>query len=149
MPYKHTQVGYFIIFSMLFVIALIAIISFFTMWVPASIAVVGFLFIALLLFYSLKVNIENELLELSFGVGIIRKKFKLADIKSVKIVKNHWYYGLGIRLLPDGWLYSVSGLNAVELGLIQGEKIHIGTDEPEKLRLAIENNIQSFKEHDS
>ena len=91
MSYKHTQIGYFIIFAILLPIAIIFIVSLSTGWIPATIIVAAFLFIFLLLFYSLSVKIENELLELSFGIGIIRKRFKLADIKSVQIVKNKWY----------------------------------------------------------
>jgi hypothetical protein len=47
------------------------------------------------------------------------------------------WYGWSIRLTPHGWLYSVSGLAAVELTLQDGKRLRIGTDEPERLCQAI------------
>jgi hypothetical protein len=48
-------------------------------------------------------------------------------------VKNQWWWGWGIRLIPGGWLYNVSGLDAVELKMKNGRVYRIGTDEPRKL----------------
>ena len=79
MSYKHTQIGYFIIFALLVPIVLILLISFYTMWIPATIIVAVILFVFLLLFYSLTVKIKNHMLELVFGIGIIRKKIRLDD----------------------------------------------------------------------
>jgi hypothetical protein len=60
------------------------------------------------------------------------------EIEECTIVKNSWWYGWGIRLTPYGWLYNVAGWEAVEVLLKNGKKIRIGTDEPEKLSLAID-----------
>jgi len=53
------------------------------------------------------------------------------------VVKNHWYYGWGIRLTPHGVLYNVSGFYAVELRLRTGKEFRIGTDVPQELDAAI------------
>ncbi len=50
---------------------------------------------------------------------------------------NRWYYGWGIRLTPQGWLWNVAGLDAVELTFSNGKKFRIGTDEPGKLLEAL------------
>ncbi|MFC2014949.1 hypothetical protein ACFLUP_03040, partial [Chloroflexota bacterium] len=71
------------------------------------------------------------------------KKFKLQDIKSCRAVRNFWYYGWGIRRTPYGWLYSVSGLGAVEIELVTGKKYRIGTDVPSELEKAIQQGIQT------
>ena len=71
--------------------------------------------------------------------GIFAKKFPLAEVASYKTVKNHWYYGWGIRLWlwPYMWVYNVSGFDAVELTMKNGRIYRIGTDEPQELATAI------------
>ncbi|MEA3470923.1 MAG: hypothetical protein U9R24_04325 [Thermodesulfobacteriota bacterium] len=70
-----------------------------------------------------------------FGSGLIGKKFNLTEITEVKAVRNPWYYGWG--LTPRGWLFNISGLDAVELTLKSGRHFRIGTDEQNKLVLVI------------
>jgi hypothetical protein len=43
--------------------------------------------------------------------------------------------------MGDGWLYNVSGLRAVEVGLKSGRKYRVGTDEPERLEAALKQRI--------
>jgi len=78
-------------------------------------------------------------LRIKFGYGIFRKRFMLREIISARTVKNHWYYGWGIRLLL--WLrlviYNVSGFDAVEIKMKNGRTYRIGTDEPKNLKHAI------------
>ncbi|MEO2014025.1 MAG: hypothetical protein ABGZ53_06600 [Fuerstiella sp.] len=83
---------------------------------------------------------RNEI-SLRFGIGIVKKSFSSAEIKTVEQVRNRWFYGWGIKLTPEGWLYSVSGLDAVQIVMQDGRKTRIGTDEPEKLLAAIESVI--------
>ena len=66
------------------------------------------------------------------------------EIVSAKIVKNHWYYGWGIRLVlwPRMWVYNVSGFDAVEIKLKNNKVYRIGTDEPKKLEQVL---LQSIK----
>lgn len=42
------------------------------------------------------------------------------------------------QLTPHGWLFNVSGLDAVELELINNRRFRIGTDEPQRLIAAIQ-----------
>jgi hypothetical protein len=100
------------------------------------------LLIALVLFYSLTVEIDETKLIVKFGFGIINKKFILKDIESCHTVKNHWYYGWGIRITPHGWLYNISGFDAVEIKMKNGKTYRIGTDEPKNLERAIMQAIQ-------
>ena len=83
------------------------------------------------------VKVSRTYVSITFGIGIIRKRFAIADIKKVTIVQNRWYYGWGIRLTPHGWLYSVEGLDAVEIHLRSRRRYRIGTDEPDALASAI------------
>lgn len=98
--------------------------------------------LSLVLFYSLTVEINETKLIIKFGFGVINKKFILKDIESCHTVKNPWYYGWGIRLIPHGWLYNIAGLSAVEIQIKNGKKYRIGTDEPKKLEQAITQAIK-------
>ncbi len=100
---------------------------------------------ALALFASLTVEINAEHLRIRFGIGLIRKRFPLAQIDTCRPVKNAWIYGWGIRLTPHGWLYNVSGLEAVELKMKSGKTCRIGTDEPEALTAAIQAALDRLK----
>lgn len=85
------------------------------------------------LFGTLTVEVDEMSIRLRFGLGLIRKNFALGDLASCQPVRNHWWWGWGIRLIPGGWLYKVSGFDAVELILKNGKKFRIGTDEPRQL----------------
>ena len=99
-------------------------------------------FVCATLFDSLTVRVSHDLVEISFGIGIIRKQFDVGNIRRASVVKNKWYYGWGIRLTPHGWLYNVSGLDAVEILMDNGKQYRIGTDQPNELENAISTVIQ-------
>jgi hypothetical protein len=144
MKYKHTQIGYLMLTVLLAVIVLFAWAHIMAINEPPSIdsgpnfavtAVMVLILSILASFVSLQVIIDGTYLRIKFGYGIYRKKFLLSDMISVKAVRNHWYYGWGIRLWlwPKVWIYNVSGFDAVEIKLKNGKTYRIGTDEPEKL----------------
>lgn len=88
---------------------------------------------------ALTVTVDEHHVAIKFGYGIFRKKFSTREIASVTQVKNHWYNGWGIRLWfwPKMWIFNVSGFDAVEIRMKNGKIYRIGTDEPEKLEVAI------------
>jgi hypothetical protein len=141
--YEHTQVGYLIIAVMAAVMVLIGVVlaNAGINWIAIGVLVV--IAVALVLFSSLTVVIREDELEARFGPGPIRKRFKLNEIESCQVVKNHWYYGWGIRLTPHGVLFNVSGFHAVEIKLRTGKKFRIGTDVPQELEEAIRQAINS------
>ena len=91
------------------------------------------------LFHSLTIRVSRNDIFLSFGVGLIRKRFHVQDIKSAAIVRNRWYNGWGIKKIRGGWLYNVSGFDAVEIQLKTDRKYRLGTDQPRELLTAIES----------
>lgn len=105
------------------------------------VAVFAVLAVCLVLFAALTVKVDGNDVSLRFGIGVIRKKFPVSGIGSLEIVRNPWYYGWGIRKTPDGWLYNVSGLIAIELRMKNGEKFRIGTNDPIGLYNAIETSM--------
>lgn len=86
------------------------------------------------LFHSLTVEVDDDALALRFGIGVIRRRFPIAAIASVRVVRNPWYCGWGIRRIRGGWLFNVTGFDAVEIRLADGRRYRIGTDEPDRLR---------------
>ncbi|MFC1871899.1 hypothetical protein ACFLYF_05860 [Chloroflexota bacterium] len=139
--YEHTQVGYLIIVAMAATMVMIGIIlaNSGINWIAIGVLII--IAVALVMFGSLTVVIWEEELEVRFGPGPIRKRFKLSEIESCKVVKNHWYNGWGIRLIPHGILYNVSGFYAVEIKLRTGKQYRIGTDVPQELEAAIRSAI--------
>ncbi len=141
--YRHTQVGYLIIAAMVAVMVWIGVVlanSGINWTAIGGLAVIA---VALVFFSSLTVVIGEDEVEVRFGPGPIRKRFKLNEIESCEVVRNHWYYGWGIRLTPHGVLYAVSGLDAIEIKLRMGKKFRIGTDVPQELEAAIRQAITS------
>ena len=141
--YEHTQVGYLVILAMTAAMVWIGVVLAIAgiNWIAIGVLVV--IAVALVLFSSLTVVIWEDELEVRFGPGPIRKRFKLNEIESCQVVKNRWYYGWGIRLTPHGVLYNVSGFHAVEIKLGTGKRFRIGTDVPHELEEALRQAINS------
>jgi len=144
MLYNHTQVGRLMV-TILFIIAVYFVFIFKTVESDRSIIAVLILVLFILLsFVSLNVRIDEKHLRIKFGYGIFRKRFALSEIISVKAVKNHWYYGWGIRVWfwPLMHIFNVSGFDAVEIRMKDSKIYRIGTDESQKLELAITEAIK-------
>ncbi len=138
--YTHKQRGILLPYVLFFGVLISA-----AMWLlmptdPAKVGVgvlVLVLFICVLLFWSLTVEIDSDQLKIWFGSGVIHKSIPLEDIADVRVVHNPWYYGWGIRFIPRGWMFNVSGFDAIELVLKNKRRFRIGTDEPNQLAEAV------------
>ena len=133
--YEHTQIGHVIIWSLLAIILIASggLIGHH----PPPVIVSIILLVCVVLFYKLKITIENETLCASFGPGIIRKRVRVAEIVGCEPIRIRWWYGWGIHLTPNGWLYNVSGFDAVAITMRDGRKFALGTDDPPGLTEAI------------
>lgn len=90
--------------------------------------------VVLLMMYKITITISATSLGMSMGIGFIRKRYRLKDIKSITPVTNSLLTGWGIRYIPGGWLYNVSGRKAIEIRFHNSPKvIRIGTDKPEEV----------------
>jgi hypothetical protein len=135
--YRHTQLGTVILLFTLGIGVPVTLLLVAGQLVVPAIVAVGVLALTLLLFGWLTVSVGDDTLDVRFGVGLIKKRIQLSNVRSFQKVRNPWYWGWGIRLYPGGWLYNVSGLDAVELVLRDGKELRVGTDEPEELERAL------------
>ncbi|MFA6486052.1 MAG: hypothetical protein WCT40_01635 [Candidatus Magasanikbacteria bacterium] len=151
-PYKHTQIGYLMIVVTLAVLVIFA-------WAQitvrselpsvnsgANFLVTSIMVLVLFVLASvttLTTSIDGKYLRVKFGYGIFKKSFLLSEIVSAKQVKNHWYYGWGIRcwFWPRMRIYNVSGFDAVEIVMKNGKIYRIGTDFSSELETAIKQAI--------
>ncbi|MES3629484.1 MAG: hypothetical protein PPP56_04900 [Longimonas sp.] len=136
--YQHTQVGTVILsvvgFAAVGLASLIATQD--ISWLVGG-PVLGLLALTLTIFYALTVEVTPTTVRWYFGWGVWSKEIPLAALRKVEPVTYPWYYGYGIRYTPEGWLYNVSGTQAVKLVLRNGTPLLVGTDDPEGLVRAV------------
>ena len=142
--YHQVQIGYGIL-SM----TLVAETSLIICCIRFANPMAGILFSLLLVFlsvcfFSLQVTVDETLLHLRFGIGFVRKEISLDQIQSCSRIKNFILTGWGLKRIgrTRGWSYSVSGLEAVELKLKNGQILRVGTHDPEGLFQALQERIK-------
>ncbi len=139
--YRHRQMAREMLFAIALVLLLVLTLTTGEYHWGWFLFTIGLLVGFALLFGSLTVVIDTEILLCYFGVGLFRKQFQLAEITAAETVRNRWYYGWGIRPTPTGWMFNVSGLYAVELTLSDGRRFRIGSDQPQVLEQVIRQSI--------
>jgi hypothetical protein len=99
--------------------------------------------ICLLIFYKLTIYIDDTYIRFKLGIGLVAKKYLISDIQSCKSVQNNPLSGVGIRKIPKGWLYNVSGLRAIELSFKNQKSIvRIGSNQPDEIAEVINKMIR-------
>ena len=90
------------------------------------------------LFGSMTIEVKDGTLQWWFGPYFWKKSVPLSEVETAEQVRNKWWWGWGIRYYGKGWLYSISGLDAVEVTLKSGKRIRLGTDDPRGLVAALQ-----------
>lgn len=143
--YRHRQTGWTLVLPLLLVVGALSLLIVSIVphgeWMEA-IALVSIPLVIILFFFSMTVEVDDQRVQVRFGVGLVRKSIALESIASCEPVRNPWWYGWGIHYTPRGWLYNISGFDAVELTLQEGKTLRIGTDEPEALCDAIRRRLE-------
>ena len=152
--YKHTQISYLMLVITLAVLVFFAWVYITASAEPPSVdsgsnfavtAIMALILFILASFVALTTSVDENYFRIKFGYGIFAKTFPLNQITSVRAVKNHWYYGWGVKvwLWPYMWIYNVSGFDAVEITTRSGKIYRIGTDTPKELEVAIKQAINT------
>lgn len=106
----------------------------------AVLALLAFFIPVELLFFRLTVTVDRRYVRAVFGVGLIRKRVPVGSIVSAHHMRNSPLMGWGIRYCGRRcWLYNVSGLDAVEMQLVDGRRVRFGTGDPQGLNAAIQS----------
>ena len=145
--YDHTQPG--TVTRVICIVALLWILIFAVLSTWVLYIVAGILLLITVLFHSLNVCIDADSIRLRFGIGLLWKSIPLESVESCRSVRNSWLYGFGIRYVFDGWMWNVSGLDAVQLTFTDGNHFRIGTDDPAGLESAINQAIGSSGHDDT
>ena len=139
-PYKEFQFGWWI-FIVLIPIQVYFAYAYFneiadnSLGMDKLLILNGTFFLIYLLFYGMTIKVDSERVKISFGLGLIRKTIMMDEINTIEIITNPWYYGWGIRLIPNGWLYNISGSNGIEIKLNDRKRIvRIGTKDSVQLK---------------
>jgi hypothetical protein len=146
MRYEHTQIGYLTICVLFGVAILVAVMGLVapadrhSLLIAATIEVI--LLVSAIGFNKLTIKVYGEILRACFAMGLICKKVPVTEIAACVLIRIHWWYGWGIHLTPHGWLYNVSGLDAVAITLRNGRKFALGSDDPHGLAAAIRVAIE-------
>jgi len=145
--YRHTQFGWVLAgalaLGVLMTLGAILLLPTGAMRAPwwTPLLLVGLFTFALLLFGWLTVEVDEREIRLRFGIGAFRKTVPVGDIKSCDRVRTRLRWGWGIRWTPAGWLYNVSGRDAVRLELRRERPVVIGSDDADALKTAIDARI--------
>jgi hypothetical protein len=144
--YHHKQIGWLSnvahVFGLVVAVIAIANIDFRaeTRWIIVALFLM--LIATAITFSSLTTEVNQEEFRAGFGpFAWPSKRAPLAEIAGVLPARTSILTGWGIRITMRGWLYSVSGRNAVIVGLRNGKQFLIGTDDPTGLADAINNAL--------
>ena len=135
--YRRSQFGTVIVVGLSVGLVLVGYGILATGWELMTVLLLSAFVVGLALYHSLTIEIREGRLACFFGPGVIRRDFSLEEIVDARHVRNHWYNGFGIRRTASGWMYNVSGFDAVEISLKSGKHFRMGTDRPEEVVKAI------------
>lgn len=149
MQYEKTQIGWIMIYVFGILLALLIssrMIFWETTKLPDSflIVAVAILVLFLLMFYQLKIKIDETAIHVIFGIGLIKIRIRPQEISNLESLKVPWWYGWGIRLTPKGWLYNVHGNKAVYFNYTsagKAKRVLLGTEDSENLIKALHENF--------
>jgi hypothetical protein len=136
--YQHTQRGTLILIAMVIASA-IAVLGGLALR-PVLIAV-PLLLVGAWLFHSLTIEVADDELRWRFGPGLIHQRVPLELIISAEPVRTNFIEGWGIHISRFGWLYNVSGFDAVAVKMKNGQHFALGTDEPAVLAARLSHRL--------
>jgi hypothetical protein len=144
--YRHTQYGVLnliILFLVAILIVVVAVAIIAQGRLAAAVIMIAVYLLGAAMFYNSTIEVSAELVRFWFGIGLVRKTIPLSQVLSAETVVDPWYYVWGIKSIPGGWLYAIAPGPMVEIKLKDGKIIHLGSDQAEKLKEAIDAVIQT------
>jgi hypothetical protein len=146
-PYRHRQVGWKLLAGTAVGLAL-------ALWLAATLspstraaapwalaALFGVLALAILMFATLTVEVDEARIRVKFGIGLIRRTVDLSDVAGCELLRIRSWWGWGLHWTPGGWLYNIGGREAVRVMIVRERAVIIGTDDADRLKAAIDARI--------
>ena len=140
--YVEEQVGWIpVILSAVLILFFSA--AYFNRWGTNPIPLVGYVVITfillsfLILFYRLRIEIDQQSIHIIFGIGIVHIRIEFDEILEVNAAKTSWYQGLGIRITSEGMLYNIHGSGSVKILYSKSRNKHtiqLGSANPNSLK---------------
>ncbi len=143
--YKHAQIGWVSIVAVVAGALLLAWVGLIgtAPRIVLQFTVAGILLLAIVFSYQ-TIEVTDTDVVSRFGFGAIPKRLPLSDISDAQFMPSKWYDGWGVRLTARGWLYNVSGLEAVEFTMRGGGRIRFGTDDATNLMEAVREAVSAL-----
>lgn len=88
------------------------------------------------MFWRLRTSVDQEAVHVAFTFGWPKRTFPIEAVDAHTPARTRWYFGWGIRLIPQGWMFNVWGFDAVDVAYRTNGTIktfRIGTDDPNGL----------------
>ncbi|MFT4600318.1 MAG: hypothetical protein ACI857_000492 [Arenicella sp.] len=139
MEYKTKQVGWVVVGVTVGIAVIIATTSFILLgtdqeFTSMAIFMIGLFAVLPLLFGTLETTVNAKEIKIKFGIGLIKKTIPKSSVKGMKVVKNKFVYGWGIRFTPHGWLWNIAGYDAVEFDIKDSKhKFRLGCKDPKEM----------------
>ena len=139
--YRHRQIGWVILGALGIALLMVALPT--LILIPEA-EILTFAILSILpavilgwMFSTLTVRVEDDRVEWWFGPGWWSYTIHPSKIETVHVTKTSGWEGWGIRYTSQGWLYNVSGFEAVGIEKADGSYVRVGSDEPDRLLQAI------------
>lgn len=149
-PYEHTQQGWIHVPMEIVGIALLLVV-----WVPdipwnvmLSLTIgAGALVLLSLMFRNLTIKDEGDHLLARFGAwNVFYKRIPFDRIQAADVGRTAIIDGLGYHWIPfRGWTLNIAGRDCVQLRMLSGSTIRLGTDDPAGLLAAINRRISPHR----
>src|SRR5579862_4299969 len=139
-PYRHEQVGQYLIYSVI-AVGLLVMLYWGSGALPswAAVALVAVLAVLGLSFIRLRIDVDRTRIAWGMTYGWPGGEIPIDDVRSAQIVPVTFWMGIGIHLTLRGWLWNVARGRGVQIERFSAfPPIVLGTDDPEGLLAAIE-----------
>ena len=92
---------------------------------------------------TLRVYDDQDCLKLEYGpLPLLKNRIAYEEIVATKPARSKIIDGWGIHYIPGrGWTYNVWGFDCVELTMIDGKLIRVGTDDADGLNAFLQDKI--------
>jgi hypothetical protein len=129
------------------------------LWFGLYLFISVMLFLGLLTTYNITILIDDTYISIKLGIGLIKKKYKIADLKSCRpiitngigISSKTSFYRIGATLKTSNskdtlTTYNVTGKEAIELRFLHKKTVvHIGTYQADEISQYVQSLIEEYE----